>query len=157
MPIELRYALPIAALSTLTAAFFLTRRFRPLRPRLATTLRIVAAAPLLASGALHLVRPQAYLSLIPPPFPQQAWLIVVTGLPELLGAVGLFVPQTRRTAAVCVAIFMIAILPANVYVAGRTVQGLPMPGVPVRSAMQAAYILLLLVAGWGLPVRHRRK
>ena len=157
MTIQPRYAVPLLTLSAVTAAFFLTRRFRPLRPGLALGLRLAAAAPLVASGALPLVRPQAYVSLLPPPFPPQAWIIVVTGLPELAGAAGLFLPQTRRAAALCLALYMIAIFPANVHVAGRIVHGLPMPTIPVRTAMQAAYILLLLVAGWGLPVSSKKR
>jgi uncharacterized membrane protein len=155
MKIEPRYVVPLLTLSALTVAFFLTRRFRPLRPGLALGLRLVAAVPLVVSGSLHLVRPGVYVSLLPPPLPRQAWLIVATGLPEILGAAGLFVPQTRRAAALCLAVFMIAIFPANVHVAGHTVHGLPMPTVPVRTAMQAAYIVLLLVAGWGVPLRRR--
>jgi uncharacterized membrane protein len=50
---------------------------------------------------------------------------------------------------------MIVIFPANVYAAGRNVGGLHMPSVPVRLAMQIVYIVLLLMAGWGLPKRTR--
>ncbi len=78
-------------------------------------------------------------------------MIVATGVPELLGAAGLLVPRTRRLASICLAVLMIAIFPANVHIAGQTVSGLRMPGVPVRTAMQAAYIALLLLAGWGMP------
>jgi uncharacterized membrane protein len=92
-----------------------------------------------------------FVALLPPPFPRQAWLIVLTGLPELLGAAGLWLPRTRKTASVCLAVFLIAIFPANIYVAGQTVAGLPMPRIPTRLAMQAAYILLVLIAGWGVP------
>jgi hypothetical protein len=49
---------------------------------------------------------------------------------------------------------MIAIFPANVNAAGEVVGGLHMPSVPVRLAMQVVYILLLLMAGWG--VRGKR-
>ncbi len=50
---------------------------------------------------------------------------------------------------------MIAIFPANVYGANQTVGGLHMPSVPVRLSMQVIYIVLLLIAGWGIP--HRPK
>jgi uncharacterized membrane protein len=150
--IEARYALPLLALSAVTGGFFLARSFRPVRGKLGVGVRIAATLPLVLSGTLHLVRPAVFITLLPPPFPQKAWLIVLTGLPELLGAVGLWVPQTRRTGSVCLAIFMIAIFPANIYVAGQTVGGLPMPEVPTRLAMQAIYILLILVAGWGVPL-----
>ena len=154
LTIQPRYAIPLISLSALTVAFFLTRRFRPVRPGLVVALRLAAAAPLVASGLLHLTRPQLFVPLLPPPFPRQAWLIVATGLPELLGAAGLFLPATSRAASLSLAIFMVAIFPANIYIAGQTIHGLPMPGVPVRTAMQGGYILLLLLAGWGIPARR---
>ena len=49
---------------------------------------------------------------------------------------------------------MIAIFPANVYGANQTVGGLHLPSVPVRLAMQVIYIVLLLMAGWGIPGRR---
>lgn len=142
---------PLLALSACGAGFFATRRFRPLPRGWTVAVRLVASAPLILSGTLHLLRPQVFVALLPPPFPRASWLIVVTGLPELLGAVGLFMPGLRRPASVALAVFLLAIFPANIYVAGQTVAGLPMPGVPARWAMQAGYMLLVLVAGWGLP------
>jgi uncharacterized membrane protein len=154
MTIQPRYAVPLVVLSAVTCSFFLTRSHRSLRSGTALALRILAAAPLIGSGILHLITPQAFVALLPPPFPQQAWIIIATGIPELAGAVGLFFPATRRAASLSLAVLMIAIFPANVYVAGHTIHGLAMPGVPVRTAMQAAYILLLLIAGWGVPKRE---
>lgn len=148
-----RYAVPLLLLAGVGAAFFATRRFRPLPGRWALAARAAAAAPLVGSGVLHLLRPAVFLPLVPPPFPPSSSLIVATGVPELLGAVGLFVPKYRRSAATALAVFLVAIFPANIYIAGQTVAGLPMPGVPVRTAMQAAYMVLVLLAGWGRPVR----
>ncbi len=153
MTIQPRYAVPLVFLSALAGSFFLARRYRALRPGAALALRIAAAAPLVASGTLHLLRPRIFVALLPPLFPQQAWLIIATGIPELAGAAGLFFAGTRRAASLSLAVLMIAIFPANVYVAGQTVHGLRMPGVPVRTAMQAAYMVLLLIAGWGVPKR----
>lgn len=144
----LRAVLPLAALAAAGGAFFLLRP-RPLRPRFAGVLRAVAAAPLLASGTLHLLRPSVFLPLIPPPFPRAPWFVALTGVPELFGAAGLLLPVTRKPAAVCLAAYLVAIFPANIYVAGQTVGGLAMPSVPVRTAMQAGYMLLILFAGFG--------
>ena len=152
----LRYALPMAGLAAVGVAFLLPRLRRPPGPRTAWLLRVLAAAPLVASGTLHLVHPQVFVALLPPPFPPSRALIVGTGVAELLGAAGLFVPPVRRAAAGALAVFLVAIFPANVYVAGRTVSGLPMPGVPVRTAMQAVYMLLILACGWGWPIGWRR-
>jgi uncharacterized membrane protein len=155
--IDARYAGPLAALGVLTGAFFLVRRYHPVRGKAGFVLRTAATLPLVLSGTLHVVHPEVFVALLPPPFPRQAWLIVLTGLPELLGAGGLWLPRTRKTASVCLAVFLIAIFPANIYVAGRTVAGLPMPQIPTRLAMQAAYILLVLIAGWGVPLAGARK
>ena len=48
---------------------------------------------------------------------------------------------------------MVAIFPANVFVAGKVVEGIEMPGLMVRTAMQVVYIALVLLAGYGVPER----
>jgi hypothetical protein len=50
---------------------------------------------------------------------------------------------------------MVAILPANVFAAGKVVEGIAMPGVVVRTAMQMVYIVLVLLAGYGVPGRSQ--
>ncbi|HEY0785875.1 MAG TPA: hypothetical protein VGD62_08375 [Acidobacteriaceae bacterium] len=149
--ISLRYALPLLALGFLTLGFLRRRRFAPLGSRSQLALTVVAALPLVVSGTLHLLRPAAFLPLLPPWVPRPALVIVLTGLPELAGAAGLFFPAIRRSAAASLAVFMIAVFPANIYVAGQRVHGLSMPGIPARIALQAAYILLLLTVGYGVP------
>ena len=115
-------------------------------------LRGLAALPLLVSGILlHFFRASATASIIPPIFPAHLFLAVITGVFEIAGAVGLFIPRFRQAAALWIAIMMVAIVPANIYVAGRTIDGLPMPSVAVRGAMQFVYIVLVLLAGYGIP------
>ena len=116
-------------------------------------LRVLAALPLLASGVLHFTRTALMASMIPPVFPDHPRLVLLTGVFELAGAVGLLLPPFTRAASASLAVLMIVIFPANVVVAGQTIGGLHMPSVPVRLAMQVVYILLLLVAGWGIPRR----
>jgi uncharacterized membrane protein len=119
-------------------------------PQLA--MRIVVALPLLISAVLlHFLRTEITASIIPPVFPARHFLVLLTGAFEVAGALGLFVPSLRRPAAFWIAIMMIAVFPANVYAAGKVVGGLPMPGVPLRTAMQMVYIALVLLAGYGLP------
>jgi uncharacterized membrane protein len=120
-------------------------------------LRVVVALPLLISGVyLHFFRLSVTASVIPPAFPARGLLVVVTGILEIAGAIGLFVPRARRAAAFWVAILMIAVFPANIYGAGQVIDGLRFPSVPVRLAMQIVYILLVLLAGYGLPRPARR-
>ena len=118
-------------------------------------LRVLVALPLLVSGVAHLVMPAAMAQIVPPVFPARPLLVLLSGLCELAGAVGLFLPQRRRAAAFSIALLMIAVFPANIYAAGRTIHGLHMPSVPVRLAMQVVYIVLVLLAGWGWPLFRR--
>jgi uncharacterized membrane protein len=81
---------------------------------------------------------------------------VLTGILEIAGALGLFVPRFRRPAAFWIAIMMVAIFPANIYSAGQVLDGFKFPSVPVRLAMQIVYIILVLLAGCGLPKPETR-
>jgi len=118
-------------------------------------LRVIVVLPLLVSGIVHFTGTAMMATMIPPFFPYRTQLVLVSGALELAGAVGLLLPAFTRLASACLAVFMIAIFPANVYAAGQYVGGLHMPSVPVRLAMQIIYIVLLLMAGWGLPRRSR--
>jgi len=115
-------------------------------------LRIVVALPLLLSAViLHFLRRNEATAMIPPVVPSPIFFVLFTGVLEIAGAIGLFVPKTRRSAALWIAILMVCVFPVNVFVAGQTVGGLRMPSVPVRLAMQVVYIWMVLLAGYGLP------
>jgi uncharacterized membrane protein len=146
------YLITTATLIATVAAFFLwARRGLSAFGWLQWVLRVIAVLPLLVSGVLHFTRTELMASIIPPFFLDRPQLVLLTGVLEFAGALGLLSPAFARVSSVCLAVFMIAIFPSNVYAAGQTVGGLHMPSVPVRLAMQVVYILLLLVAGWGIP------
>jgi uncharacterized membrane protein len=119
-------------------------------------LKALVASPLLVSGVAHLIMPAAMAQIIPPVFPAKTMLVILSGVAELAGAAGVFFRRTERGASLCLALLMIAIFPANIYVAGQTVHGMYMPTVPVRLLMQWIYIVLVLMAGWGRPVLRRQ-
>ena len=143
----------VILITTVVAWFVWARNGVSSFGRMQWILRVVVALPLLASGVLHFARTGLLATIIPPCFPYRPQLVLVSGVMELAGAVGLLLPAFTRVASACLAVFMIAIFPANVYAANQTVGGLHMPSVPVRLAMQVIYILLLLIAGWGIPKR----
>ena len=110
--------------------------------------------PLFLSAVGHFLRPALFAAIIPPVFPKPYVLVIVSGILEAAGAVGLLLPRTRRVASVCLATLMVAILPANIYVAGQTVGGMHMPGIGVRTAMQVVFVILILLAGCGISGRE---
>jgi len=148
---EMVYFLTTVVLVSTVASYFLWGR-KGLFPfgRVQWILRVLVALPLLVSGTAHFTRTALMAMIIPPFLPYHSQLVLVSGALELAGAVALLLPAFTRVASACLTLLMIAVFPANVYAANKYVGGLHMPGVPVRLAMQVVYILLLLIAGWGV-------
>ena len=148
---EMVYFLTTVVLVSTVACYFLWGR-KGLFPfgRVQWILRVLVALPLLVSGTAHFTRTALMAMIIPPFLPYHSQLVLVSGALELAGAVALLLPAFTRVASACLTLLMIAVFPANVYAANKYVGGLHMPGVPVRLAMQVVYILLLLIAGWGV-------
>ncbi|WP_454883872.1 DoxX family protein [Sphingomonas oryzagri] len=63
---------------------------------------------------MHLVRPGAFLSVMPPAIPDPRLIILLTGAAELAGAVGLFLPRTRALAGVMLALYAVCVFPVNI-------------------------------------------
>ena len=149
----MHYAIPLCLLVfTILAVFALGRGNYASFGIAQVVLRVLVALPLVVSGVfLHFFRIQVTASIIPPAFPARAFFVVLTGVLEIAGAIGLFVPRLRRPAAFWIVVMMVAVFPANIYSAGKLVDGLQFPGVAVRTAMQIVYIVLVLLAGYGFP------
>lgn len=69
------------------------------------------------AGAMHFIRPELYLRIMPPYIPWHSAMVRVSGVCEILGGLGLLIPATRRTAAWGLVALLIAVFPANVYMA----------------------------------------
>lgn len=150
---QMEYAIPTVVLTLTILCFFaLGRGAYSSFGTSQVILKVLVALPLVVSAILlHFFRASLTASIIPPFFPARLFLAVFTGICEISGSVGLFVPRVRRPAAFWIAVMLIAIFPANVYSAGRVIAGFQFPSVPVRLAMQVVYIALVLLAGYGIP------
>ncbi len=69
----------------------------------------------LAVGALHLMRPETFLAIMPDwvPFPLQT--VQITGVCEILGAIGLTIPRLRWLSGVMLAAYAVCVFPANIH------------------------------------------
>jgi uncharacterized membrane protein len=92
-----------------------------------SSMRWGMAAALVFFGIDHLLTPDRYLPMIPSVLPYPAEIVLLTGLCELAGAIGLLVPRTRRLAGIMLAIYFVCVFPANIKnaVEGVVVEGLP--------------------------------
>jgi uncharacterized membrane protein len=80
-------------------------------------LRLTAAIFFIAAGANHFYKPQFYRSIIPPRFPSPALLVMISGLAEIAGGIGLLIPALRRSAGWGLIALLIAVFPANIFMA----------------------------------------
>jgi uncharacterized membrane protein len=90
------------------------------------------------------------IAMVPRVFPRPDLLVSATGVFEVLGAVGLLVPAVAPVAAVCLAILLVALFPANVRAARErlTIGGRPATALPLRTLLQLVFIFAVLVAGF---------
>ncbi len=73
------------------------------------------AAFFVFAGVNHFIMPDFYLGLIPPYFPAPEAINVVSGVLEILGGLGLWIPRLQRWAAWGLFALLLAFIPAHVY------------------------------------------
>jgi uncharacterized membrane protein len=79
--------------------------------------RWIFASIFLVSGILHFAIPDTFARIVPPMFPRPKLLVLISGGAEILGGLGLFTSRFRRPAAYGLAILLVAVFPANIYMA----------------------------------------
>ncbi len=76
------------------------------------------------AGVLHFVRPMPFVRIVPPQLAVLGgahFLVYLSGFFEIVGAIGLVIPKTRRIAAWGLFALLIAVYPANIYMAVENV------------------------------------
>ncbi len=75
------------------------------------------AALYLYAGIMHFIKPRFFLAIVPPYLPAHQALVALSGVAEVVLALGLLFPQTRPWAAWGIILLLLAVFPANVYMA----------------------------------------
>lgn len=102
-------------------------------------------------GFQHLMSPAAFVAIIPPDLPDPEWLNVLSGLAEIVLGVFLLEPRTRVLAAWGIIALLIAVFPANLYVAMENVglpSGEPGTGNAVANWVRIPFQALFLLWAW---------
>lgn len=88
-----------------------------------------------------------FVRMMPAAIPWPRALVYFTGVCEILGAIGLMVPELRAVAAYALIAFFLAVLPANIHAAraGVTLRGKPATSLWLRIPMQ---VLFIAIAFW---------
>ena len=80
-----------------------------------TNIARLTIAPLFAAaGIVHVLRPDFFAPMMPPSIPHPDAVIIATGVAELAGATGLFVPRVRAWAGVMLALYAVCVYPVNI-------------------------------------------
>jgi uncharacterized membrane protein len=114
--------------------------------------RVAVATAMGFTGVSHVVKPAPFVQHLPDFVPGRERVIFGTGILEMLFGVGLAAPSRwRREVALALAAYLLAVFPANVYVAasGVQIEGLPGASHPwLRLPFQFVYIAWTF---WAVP------
>jgi uncharacterized membrane protein len=137
-----------------SAAHEATARGLGVLRRLKRPLLYVMGIGYVVAGVLHFVRPHLYVQIVPPLLPAPLVLVYLSGLAEVAVGLGLLYPPTRQAAAWATIALLVAVFPANVYMAtsGVAVQGTPFgtldPTPAERWARLPLQVVLVAWAWW---------
>lgn len=73
------------------------------------------SAMLLLTAAGHFMYTPGMMLMLPPFLPAKKFIVLFTGVLEIAAAIGLLLPAWRSITAICLLVFFLLILPANVY------------------------------------------
>jgi uncharacterized membrane protein len=108
----------------------------------------------IVGGLLHFFFPGTYLRIMPTFLPWPGILIGVSGAAEIAGGLGLLFAGFRRFAAYGLALLLVAVFPANVYMA---VAHIPFHGFMGESWVQWLRLPLQIpLIFWALHYRHKK-
>lgn len=100
------------------------------------------------AGLMHFVQEESFTAIVPPSIPFPKLIVWITGFMELVFAVFLVLPRYRKLAGLLLAPFLLAVLPANIYMAMSNVPFGEMSATPailwLRVVLQFPLIVSIL-------------
>jgi uncharacterized membrane protein len=99
----------------------------------------------LIGGVAHFSLTDVEMRIVPPYIPWPRAAVLITGVFELLGAIGILIPKTRRAAGIGLFLLTIAVTPANVYMLQQAEHfNVPHWALIVRLPFQLVLLALIL-------------
>ena len=90
------------------------------------------------AGFHHLFVPDFYVSIMPPWIPAHLALVYISGVFEIMGGIGVLIPRFRSLAGLGLVALLVAVYPANLYMAfnPQLFPDIPLVALYVRLALQ---------------------
>ncbi|MDX1523749.1 MAG: DoxX family protein [Anaerolineae bacterium] len=108
--------------------------------------RISLAVFFVFTGLSHFFMPEAFVQMLPATVPFRLEIIYATGLVQIVGAIGLLTPRLERLAAIGLILFLVGVLPANIYSAINYVEFGSHEAGPIYLLARIPFQLFLI--GW---------
>ncbi len=104
--------------------------------------RVLMGIIYVVAGVGHFVITRTYESIMPDYLPAHHELVLISGAAEIAGGIGLLIPQTRRAAAWGLVVLLIAVMPANIWMAQHPERypGIPLWAIWLRLPLQLPLI-----------------
>ncbi|MFP7176080.1 DoxX family protein [Priestia filamentosa] len=115
-----------------------------------TSLQSAVALMFLFTATAHWGRRRLDLiKMVPPSVPNPALMVTITGILEIIGAIGLLIPFTSNIASIGLALLLIIMFPANIYAARKvsTIDGKPTTPLFLRTILQIIFLTAVILAG----------
>jgi uncharacterized membrane protein len=145
--------IPLIVLAVLAVAFTVAGRMGvPFAWGWWTSLRMALAGMFLLTASAHWGnRRPDLIRMVPPVFPKPDLLVTLTGILEILGALGLLYSYTARLAAFGLCLLLLCLFPSNVRAApeGLTIGGRPVPPLLPRAAIQVVFVAATVAVVFG--------
>jgi uncharacterized membrane protein len=117
-----------------------------------TSLRLALSGMFLLTASAHWAKRRPDLiRMVPTVFPRPDLLVTMTGILEILGAVGLMLPALAGYTALGLFFMLLAVFPANVYAAQRrlTIAGRQVEALIPRTILQIVFLTATLAVFLG--------
>ena len=85
-----------------------------------TILKVIFALIFITAGILHFAASENFLRIVPPVLPFPLFIVYLSGVCEFVLGVALLIPKYSRLAAWGLIALLIAVFPANIYMAMNT-------------------------------------
>jgi uncharacterized membrane protein len=76
----------------------------------------------LVTGILHFLKPGVFITIMPDVIPWHRAMVYISGVAEIAGGIGVWLPQFREAAAWGLIILLIAVFPANINMTVQAIQ-----------------------------------
>lgn len=116
--------------------------------------RLIMGAFYIGAGTLHFLATRTYAGIVPSYLPAHREIVYISGAAEVLGGIGVLIPQTRRLAAWGLILLLVAVFPANVTMIAEHAR---FPTVPLWAAWLRLPLQLPLIYWAWLYTREQLK